>query len=245
MTTTVEGIRDILRQEIAERYEPGDMLPNERELAARFGVSRNTVRETMIHLEAFRLIEKTRRGARVRKADFDMMFAEITQFLDTSPRTFSDVLNFRRISETGAAPLMVCHVTDEILLRIREANRAIGRALTAAEAAEADYRFHMGLVEASGNSVLIHMYEVLAAPLRYYLEVGKSQKLNTDTAQTQHARIIDALAARDADALVAAMGAHFQHSGDVLADWLSKREGASVSLWPVQHARQSEHIAAP
>lgn len=60
--SAVEDIRETLRREIVERMEVGDLLPNERELAERFGVARNTVRETMIHLEAFGLIEKTRRA---------------------------------------------------------------------------------------------------------------------------------------------------------------------------------------
>lgn len=242
MKSTVEEIRDVLRQEIAESYKPGDMLPNERELAERFDVSRNTIREMMIHLEALTVIEKTKRGARVRAADFDVMFNELTQFFDTSSRTFTDVLNFRRINETGAAPLMVCHVTDELIARIRAINRRMGDALTAAEAAEADYAFHLGLVEAAGNNVLLHMYRVLSVPLKYYLEVGKSQRLDTATAQKQHDRIIAALDARDAQALAAAMSDHFQHSADVLTTWLSTREGgdAPLTLWPVQttaHAR--------
>lgn len=234
--TTVEEVRDVLRQEIAESYKPGDLLPNERELAERFDVSRNTIRETMIHLEALTIIEKTKRGARVRASDFDVMFNELTQFFDTSARTFTDVLNFRRINETGAAPLMVCHVTDELIASIRATNRRMGEALTAGEAAEADYAFHLGLVEAAGNNVLSHMYRVLSVPLKYYLEVGKSQKLDTATAQAQHDRIITALEARDAEALAAAMSDHFQHSAEVLATWLSSREGggAPLTLWPVQ-----------
>lgn len=233
--TTVEEIRDVLRREIAEGYKPGDLLPNERELAERFEVSRNTIRETMIHLEALTIIEKTKRGARVRASDFDVMFNELTQFFDTSARTFTDVLNFRRINETGAAPLMVCHVTDDLIARIRATNRRMGEAVTASEAAQADYEFHLGLVEAAGNNVLLHMYRVLAVPLKYYLEVGKPQNLDTATAQTQHDRIIDALEARDAVALAAALSDHFQHSGTVAAAWLSARDGgAPLTLWPVQ-----------
>ena len=163
------------------------------------------------------------------------MFNELTQFFDTSARTFTDVLNFRRINETGAAQLMVCHVTDDLIARIRATNRRMGEALTASEAAQADYEFHLGLVEAAGNNVLLHMYRVLAVPLKYYLEVGKPQNLDTATAQTQHDRIIDALEARDAVALAAALSDHFQHSGTVAAAWLSARDGgAPLTLWPVQ-----------
>ena len=98
--STVEEIRDVLRREIAESYRPGDLMPNERELAERFDVSRNTIRETMIHLEALSLIEKTKRGAKVRTPDFGVMFQELTDHFDTSARSFTDVLNFRRINET-------------------------------------------------------------------------------------------------------------------------------------------------
>lgn len=233
--STVEEVRDHLRREIAEGLTPGDLLPNERDLAERFQVSRNTIRETMIHLEALSLIEKTKRGARVRRPDFGLMFQELTRYFDTSARTFTDVLNFRRINETGAAPLMVVHVTDALLEQITEANRRMSAALTAAEAAEADYAFHLGLVEAAGNEVLLRMYSVMATPLRYYLEVGKSQKLDTETAETQHNAIIAALSRRDPAELGDALSRHFQHSGEVLASWLATRSGGHepISAWPV------------
>ncbi|WP_102224788.1 FadR/GntR family transcriptional regulator [Acidimangrovimonas sediminis] len=237
MKTTVEEIRTILRREIAEQLKPGDLLPNERELADRFEVSRNTVREVMIHLEALMLIEKTKRGARVRVPDFQVMFSELVPFFDTSPRTFTDVLNFRRLSETGAVPLMVCHVTDDHLATLAAANDRMMQALTVSDAARADYDFHLGLVDAAGNSVLSHMYRVLETPLRYYLEVGKSQNANTETAHRQHLRIVSALTARDPDALAEAMGSHFQHSSEVLTAWVSLRDmpGGPLSLWPVGH----------
>ncbi|MEH0072499.1 GntR family transcriptional regulator [Pannonibacter sp. Pt2-lr] len=95
--SAVEDIREVLRREIVERMQVGDLLPNERDLAERFGVARNTVRETMIHLEAFGLIEKTRRGAKVRKPDFDPIFSVFAQHFDNSAKTLEDVLNFRRI----------------------------------------------------------------------------------------------------------------------------------------------------
>ena len=234
--STVEEIRDVLRREIAEGYRPGDLMPNERELAERFDVSRNTIRETMIHLEALSLIEKTKRGAKVRTPDFGIMFQELTDYFDTSARSFTDVLNFRRINETGAAPLMICHVTPDQLAAIRAANDRMVGALTAAEAAQADYDFHYGLVKAAGNTVLSRMYDVLSVPLKYYLEVGKSQELNTATAKAQHDRIIAALEAHDTAALSAALSDHFQHSGEVLASWLTSREQRSepITIWPVQ-----------
>lgn len=215
--SAVEDIREVLRREIVERMQVGDLLPNERELAERFGVARNTVRETMIHLEAFGLIEKTRRGARVCQPNFDPIFSIFAQHFDHSAKTLTDVLNFRRIVETGAAPLAVLGVTDALLQRMSEANTRMCRALTTAEAAGHDYDFHMAMVEATGNTVLIRMYRVLSVPLKFYLEVGKSRSPETEQSEAEHAEIIARLKAGDAAGLTTALNRHFDHSGAVLA----------------------------
>ncbi|CAM3276255.1 FCD domain-containing protein [Paracoccus nototheniae] len=215
--SAVEDVRAVLRGEIVAQYQPGDFLPNERELAERFGVARNTIRETMIHLEAFGLIEKTKRGARVREVDFDPVFQIFAQHFDASPDRLEDVLNFRRMTETGAAHFAVRHVDDAVLARMVEANDRMASAVTVAQAAAHDYDFHLGLVEAARNDTLLRMYRVMAVTLRFYLEIGKSQHLDTQTAHAQHARIIAALAGRDHAGLCNALHDHFDHSGLVLA----------------------------
>ncbi|MGP3699315.1 FadR/GntR family transcriptional regulator [Rhodobacter sp. NSM] len=223
--SAVEDIREVLRREIVERMQVGDLLPNERELAERFGVARNTVRETMIHLEAFGLIEKTRRGARVRQPDFDPIFSVFAQHFDHSPKTLGDVLNFRRIVETGAAPLAVQGATDETLERMAEADARMVRALTVSDAAARDYDFHMAMIEATGNTVLIRMYRVLSVPLKFYLEVGKSRSPETEESSAQHMRIVASLRTRDTPGLLAALNAHFDHSGAVLASASARLAG--------------------
>jgi DNA-binding FadR family transcriptional regulator len=229
--TAVEDLREMLRQEIVERMQIGDLLPNERELAERFGVARNTVRETMIHLEALGLIEKTRRGARVRQPDFDPIFAAFVQHFDHSAATLRNVLDFRRMVETGAAPFAAGGATPELLARMAEANARMGQAMTASEAAGHDYDFHMALVEATANTVLIRMYRVLSVPLKYYLEVGKSHQPETAQSMAEHDRIIACLRAGDAAALMAALNAHFDHSGAVFAA-LSERKTLAAPPGP-------------
>lgn len=232
--TAVDEIRETLRREIMENYTVGDYLPTERELAERFGVSRNTIRETIIHLEAFQLVRKTKRGPQVSKPDFDVMFQGFTQFFATSSQTFVDVLNFRRIVESGAVPLIIRNATSEDVEKMDAANRAMGVAMTAAASAEQDYRFHLAMIDAAHNDVLSRMYRVMSVPLRFYLEVGKSHSPATATAAEQHNRIITAVNQRGPEELTAALGAHFDHSGKTLADWLASRDGADApaEIWP-------------
>lgn len=226
-TTAVDELRELLRRDIVQNFQPGDMLPNERELAERYSVARNTVRETLIHLEAFGMIEKTRRGARVRKPDFDALFGVFAQYFDSSPQTMGDVLAFRRIVETGAAALAIQNHPPEIIARMEAANARMAGALTVSEAAGHDYDFHFCIVEATGNEVLIRMYRVLSPALRYYLEVGKSHLPETEAAGIQHGRIIDALKARNAARLRQELDSHFEISGRVYAE-LCARQAAKL-----------------
>ncbi len=63
--TLWRSIADTLRGELAAgQYRPGDRLPTEAQLAARFGVNRHTVRQALAHLAEAGLVH-ARRGAGV------------------------------------------------------------------------------------------------------------------------------------------------------------------------------------
>ncbi len=59
-----QQIRAALGAEIAERYRPGDRLPSEAQLAARFGVNRHTVRRALAEMQRAGLV-LARKGAGV------------------------------------------------------------------------------------------------------------------------------------------------------------------------------------
>lgn len=63
--TLWKGIADTLSAEIGQgHYRPGDRLPTEAELSARFGVNRHTVRQALAHLAESGAV-RSRRGAGV------------------------------------------------------------------------------------------------------------------------------------------------------------------------------------
>ena len=214
-TSAVQHVLDILKKEIQAQYQPGDFLPNERELAERFNVGRNTVREALIFLEAYHLVEKTQRGARVREPSFEPVFHIFSDAFSPSSQTASDVLAFRRIVESGVLPDVVAHATDTDIQTMEAAIDRMDRAPTIREAAQADHDFHAALLNASGNQVLQQLYKVMAGTLTYYLEIGKSNSEHNVKASTQHRHIVDALRARDLSSMQAAVQDHFQHSDSV------------------------------
>ncbi|THU04057.1 FadR family transcriptional regulator [Lampropedia puyangensis] len=222
-TSAVQHVLDILKKEIQTAYKPGDILPNERELAERFGVGRNTVREAVIFLEAYQLVEKTQRGARVREPSFEPMFHIFDDSFGASTKTTQDVLNFRRIVEFGCLSAIVAHATEDDFAAMDAANDRMDAALTVREAAQADHDFHAALLHSARNEVFSQLYKVMSQTLIYYLEIGKANSAHNAIASTQHRAIVQALRDRSVAEAQSALRAHFMHSECV-------RESESATL---------------
>jgi GntR family transcriptional repressor for pyruvate dehydrogenase complex len=68
--TRSHEIAGVLRDEILRgQFRPGERLPSERDLAARFGASRGAVREALTQIEQLRLIDIQAGGARIKEVN--------------------------------------------------------------------------------------------------------------------------------------------------------------------------------
>ncbi len=155
-----------LFQEVAERiaamieggtYPPGSRLPGERELADQLGVSRVTIREAEIALQAQgRLAIKTGSGVYVTSGE--------PHRVDDAPPTVSafELTEARSLFESEAAALAASTVTPEMLERLDELLEIMGRddGDDAASTA-ADQEFHLLIASASGNQAVIHVIKQL------------------------------------------------------------------------------------
>ena len=90
--------------------------------------------------------------------------------------------------------------------------------------AEADARFHGLIVEFADNGTLLKAWRSLEPFLRTYITLvvpGADAQWSADL----HAPILDALRARDVDAVVAALERHFADVSDNMARRLAGQEG--------------------
>ncbi|MDA3888285.1 MAG: FCD domain-containing protein, partial [Allgaiera sp.] len=81
--------------------------------------------------------------------------------------------------------------------------------------AELDAQFHMAIIEASHNVVMLHMmrsmYELLREGVFYNRQIMFRQRTHRETLLDQHRAINIALQARDPDAAREAVAAHLDH----------------------------------
>src|SRR6058998_1183388 len=99
--------RELVAAIVEGRYAIGDRLPAERELALEFDVSRPTVREAIIALEAQGLVEvRLGSGAYVRQSPGQPIGFGITAF---------EVVEARLLVESEAAALAAAQITDDEL----------------------------------------------------------------------------------------------------------------------------------
>jgi GntR family transcriptional repressor for pyruvate dehydrogenase complex len=208
------AVTDQIREAILERkLTPGDKLPNERDLAARFGVSRVTVRDALRALEAAGLIEirlGSTGGAFVRAPTAAVVRAGISNMLLLSTMKPDEIAEARLIFELGTVSLAVERATDEDVAALRSLCDEGAAALAAgAYDSELSQAFHARLAGAAQNHAVELMTSSFAGPLSMH---GVRRRLPTDWSHErtieEHRRIVDAIADRDAPRARAAMTRH-------------------------------------
>jgi DNA-binding FadR family transcriptional regulator len=194
-------------------HRPGDNMPSEPDLIARFQVSRTVMREVMKTLAAKGLVvSKTRIGTRVREPvnwnffDVDVLVWRVRIGLDDDfMRSLTEV---RRALEPAAAILAAQRRTATDIANLREIVREMGRSGHSRQSfAEADLDFHLAIAIASGNPLLRSMASVieaaLAAPFSHSSPIDDAH--DHEVTVNSHAAIVDAIEARNEQAAAAAM----------------------------------------
>ena len=211
-SSSVDSITERVRQLMCERrLVAGDALPAERDLAELFGVSRNTIRESLRVLEAYGVIERGRRGAVVRKTGTDMLLRAATFQIPFERAAYVDVQAFRHVVEVGHAAAILRHVTPANIAGLRRINTSILDDIPVHVVAESDFNFHVELMRCSGNDTVVKVFSALSAQLREVMRIGKDWDGRLITVEG-HNRILDALESRSLDALQQAFRAHFEDS---------------------------------
>jgi len=151
-------------------YAPGASLPNEAEWSAIFGVSRPVVREAMKMLMAKNLLaSRPKVGSWVEPRErWNLLDRDVLAWYAASPESrdfLRSVQEFRHIIEPEAAALAAVRRSDSEMDAITRACTEMGSARTLAERTAADTRFHLAILRAAGNELLLPLGALIDSAL--------------------------------------------------------------------------------
>lgn len=162
-TTTASDIHADLMAAFREgRYHPGAQLPNERQLAEIYGVSRQQVRDALLILQEAGLVTR-KVGSGTYLADnaaaiIERMDAEVDVHA-VHEHSFLETVEARLILEPGVAALAARNITSRGVEHLREALDAVRDATTWLDFKSRIYLFARAYYEASGNSFLLWTFD--------------------------------------------------------------------------------------
>jgi GntR family transcriptional repressor for pyruvate dehydrogenase complex len=226
---------------VAGDLRPGDMLPSERELAARFGVSRPLVREALRSVEELGLVEtRPGRGSFVRSEVAPGMHRGVGVAILRRGVSAAQLSEARITLECEAASLAAQRATPADITRLEAALERLGSS-ESIEHVKDDLAFHLGIASAAHNPVIEMMLEAIAPQTVALMlrSVGDPQVMVRS--QPYHRVALEAISGRDPDGARAAMRAHlgvaselygddFDRSVEELAATALRRLGSLTSL---------------
>lgn len=220
------------------QFPPGTRLPGEREMAEKLGVSRVTIREAEIALQAVGRLEiKTGSGVYVSEK-------QPTALAALPKASAFEVTEARLLLEAEAAALAAHNITDEAIERLDELVEAM-RTKDSAKADAADKLFHETIAESSNNAALVHTVKTLWRMREEIPDVKATHEVvcvhDADTRYEEHKAIFDALKAHDSAGARNAMRQHFQR---LLETMLEETEKLAMQEVQKQASQSRERFLA-
>jgi len=218
--TATASVADELVRMIIGQMLPGASLPSEAELAIQHGVSRVTVREAVKMVAGKGLLDLARgRRAVVKAPDAAALGEFMSYVVQSDPKGVFDLIETRMSLEVQAAGLAARRATRPALAGIEHALRGMREALRMRDGGEdeqafheADIGFHQAIALATGNRILIGLFEAMAPAVRrsFFMSRRGRQLRGQGTEHTAlaHQRIFDCIVAGDVAGAETAMRVH-------------------------------------
>jgi DNA-binding FadR family transcriptional regulator len=221
---TVERLLTVIKLGVVG---PGQRFPSERDLAARLGISRITLREAIRELQQAGFIESRRGrsgGTFVTYRPPAPSRDELRRIARQDGGKLADALTFRMAVETGSAQLLAQTTGEAARAAMRDVLQA--RLADVNRASPQDYRrldtlFHLSIAELTGSTLLTAACADARLRLNDLLNAIPVLKRNIDHTAGQHAAIVRAILAGNAELARRAVAEHLEGTGALLRGFLS------------------------
>lgn len=212
---------------VSGQVRAGERLPSERDLGARFNVSRTVVREAVRSLVARGLVRVTSgRGVEVSQIDSSNVAASLRLLVrGYEGLDYEKVNEVRTAVEIQTAGLAAMRAKPEELQRLQqlcdEHQRSLDKGDFAA-AGELDFQFHRELTRASGNELLLAMLDSISDVLREVRHQAMAQPHVGEEGLKAHRRILKCVNSGEPEAARAAMAKHLAEADQVWRSSIQK-----------------------
>lgn len=199
---------------LTERLGQEERLPGEAELARRYGVSRNIVREALKILRERGLVAiRTGEAATVTKPSPDVLGGVISRMLRLSGIEPGQVYEVRRILELDACRLAGGRPAGgKTAARMEELLRRMEAADEPAAWCRCDVLFHREIVRAGGNPLYLMFYDALQQALETVIAEAHRAPGARQAGEAHHRRILEAVRRHDFEAAAALLDIHMNRS---------------------------------
>ncbi len=213
---TVERLLQTIRLGV---LQPGESLPPERELAARLGVSRDTVREAIKSLSdaGYLVSRRGRYGGTFLAEALPTPRADEVRF---GRADIDDALRLREILEVGAARMAASRTLTATEREALWSRLADVRGADPEDYRRLDSRLHLAIAETAGVPSLMPLVAHNRMRLNELLDRIPLLPRNIAHSDEQHEAIVMAILAGDADTAAQTMTAHVWGSAALLHGFL-------------------------
>lgn len=232
-TSVPDQIFEQLKESIvAGKWQPGEFLPSEMQLAEEFGTSRLSVRAALKKLQTFGLVE-SRMGEGTIVIEFNpAVFIKGLSPIFTRPANAMEVLEFRKALEIECIKLAIARASDQEIETLEHLYEAYWKAMEAGDKETRltlDFRMHHQIFAMSGNSIFLQIYESMHELFfvhidensQLYIKTYGEVKQDTDN----HYVVLQAMKRRDRAAAVAAYNELYDKLLAVYRGNLEKAQG--------------------
>ncbi|WP_207842818.1 FadR/GntR family transcriptional regulator [Williamsia soli] len=210
----VDRMQELIR---TGEWAVGARIPAEPELVEQLGVGRNTIREAVRALEHSGFLEP-RRGDGTYVRSRNLLAAAISRCVSSSE--VLELLQVRRALEREAAQSAARNRTAEHVRSLRKLLITMRSAFEADDLQryiDADIAFHTALVAAAGNALLSELYDGVAEVMSRTHATLIAADVDAHPHPTGHAEVVDAIAAGDSAAALAAVDHYLDRSIEALS----------------------------
>jgi len=223
---------------------PGERLPAERDLSEQLGVSRPSLRAA-VALMSDRGLLVSKAGSGLFAEHLGSAFSQpLTNLFSRHDEAVFDTIDFRADMEGLAAEraATLSSVTDRKVIAASFDQMQVAHTKNSPQdEARLDVAFHMAIIEAGHNIIMLHMmrsmFQLLHDGVFYNRKVLFRQNTTRRALLGQHSAINDAIQARDPAAARTAVQAHLGFVKQALADERKSDQNEAIAKMKLARAQ--------